>query len=414
MEKVTTWTSGVNKLAEAAEFFPQAAFAALSKSMQFQWSYLQRVVPDCDSCFEVLCNALNDIFWPAVLQGTISDSEKKLFTLPARHGGMGIHDPLLTAASFTNSRKCTALIVDAIKCSPVFSVLDHTEHLSKLHRKIKQDIEIQNLNLLESILPTFDNTKKSGIQRGIDGKTSAWLTVIPLAHHHFDLSDTEFRDSLALRYHRPLLRLPALCDGCGSQFTTGHALDCRKGGLVIQRHNEIRDALGDLASIAYKEVLREPVIREPNVQKNVPALVADLSVRGVWQSQTTTFFDVRVVDSDASSYVQRDVNAVLSSIEHIKKQKYSQAAECVHASFTPFVVTADGALGVEGKAFMHLLSEKIAATWHKSNSEVMGYVRARLMFAILRATNLCVRGSRVKWRRRMEIEDGAGLPYMQK
>ena len=101
---------------------------------------------------------------------------------------------------------------------------------------------------------------------------------------------------------------------------------------------------------------------------------------------------------------------MLSSIEHIKKQKYSQAAECVHASFTPFVVTA---LGVEGKTFMRLLSEKIAATWHKSNSEVMGYVRARLMFAILRATNLCIRGSRVKWRRRMELEDGAGLPYMQ-
>ena len=96
--------------------------------MQFQWSYLQRVVPDCNSCFEVLRNALSDIFWPAVLQGTISDSEKKLFTLPARLGGMGIHDPLLTVASFTNSRKCTALIVDAIKCSSVFSVLDHTEH----------------------------------------------------------------------------------------------------------------------------------------------------------------------------------------------------------------------------------------------------------------------------------------------
>ncbi|KAL5517867.1 hypothetical protein EMCRGX_G003498 [Ephydatia muelleri] len=32
LEKVTTWTSGVNKLAEAAEFYPQAAFAALSKT----------------------------------------------------------------------------------------------------------------------------------------------------------------------------------------------------------------------------------------------------------------------------------------------------------------------------------------------------------------------------------------------
>ena len=161
------------------------------------------------------------------------------------------------------------------------------------------------------------------VQRGIDGKTSAWLTVIPMAYHHFDLSATEFRDSLALRYHRPLLRLPALFN---SQFSTGHALDCRKGGLVIQRHNEIRDALGDLASIAYKEVVREPVVREPNDREKVPALVADLSVRGVWQPQATTFFDVRVVDSDENSYLHRDVGAILSLVEHTKKQKYSQAA----------------------------------------------------------------------------------------
>ena len=83
--------------------------------------------------------------------------------------------------------------------------------------------------------------------------------------------------------------MPALCDGCGSQFSTGHALDCRKGGLVIQRHNEIRDALGDLASIAYKEVVREPVVREPNDHEKVPALVADLSVRGVWHAASSYY-----------------------------------------------------------------------------------------------------------------------------
>lgn len=37
LEKVKTWTSGVGVLAEAAELYPQAAFAALSKSLQFQW-----------------------------------------------------------------------------------------------------------------------------------------------------------------------------------------------------------------------------------------------------------------------------------------------------------------------------------------------------------------------------------------
>ncbi|KAL5500267.1 hypothetical protein EMCRGX_G011794 [Ephydatia muelleri] len=29
----------------------------------------------------------------------------------------------------------------------------------------------------------------------------------------------------------------------------------KKGGLVTQRHNEVRDALGDLAAIVYKDVM---------------------------------------------------------------------------------------------------------------------------------------------------------------
>ena len=105
----------------------------------------------------------------------------------------------------------------------------------------------------------------------VDGKTSAWLAVLPLCTHHFDLSATEFRDALAMRYQRPLLRMPATCDGCGAAFNLEHALDCRKGGLVIQRHNEIRDALGDLASIAFRNVLKEPIVKEANIRDGTPA-----------------------------------------------------------------------------------------------------------------------------------------------
>ena len=61
------------------------------------------------------------------------------------------------------------------------------------------------------------------------------------------------------------------------------------------------------------------------------------------------------------------MGAVLSSIEHTKKQKYSQAADMIDVSFTQFVVTADGALGLEAKTFMRHFAEKIAAIWHKSN-----------------------------------------------
>ena len=47
----------------------------------------------------------------------------------------------------------------------------------------------------------------------------------------------------------------------------------------------------------------------------------------------------------------------------------------------------------------------------KPLSEVTGWVRARLAFAILRATNLCIRGIRVKWRSAVHMDDGAGLEF---
>ena len=40
------------------------------------------------------------------------------------------------------------------------------------------------------------------------------------------------------------------------EFTLQHALDCRKGGLTI----EVRVALGDYASTAFSDVIREPIL----------------------------------------------------------------------------------------------------------------------------------------------------------
>ena len=46
--------------------------------------------------------------------------------------------------------------------------------------------------------------KSCAIMRAVDGKTSNWLTVMPITRHHFDLSAVEFRDALAIRYGRLL------------------------------------------------------------------------------------------------------------------------------------------------------------------------------------------------------------------
>ena len=179
--------------------------------------------------------------------------------------------------------------------------------------------------MFDSTIDKFDSIHLRAILRGRDEKISSWLTVIPLAKNHFDLSAQEFRDALAIRYKKPLLNTSESCDGCGSVFSLSHALSCRKGGLVIQRHNEVRDALGDLASLVWSKVRREPVVRECNYMTGSNALVADLGVRGVWLPQAEALFDIRVVDTDAQSYGSRTPREVLKSAEKEKKAKYGEA-----------------------------------------------------------------------------------------
>ena len=85
----------------------------------------------------------------------------------------------------------------------------------------------------------------------------------------------------------------------GATLSLSHTLSCRKGGLVIQRHNEIGDTFGDLAALAWSQVKKEPVVNEPSSSN--PALIADLAVRLVLSPQVDVF-DIHVADTDASSY----------------------------------------------------------------------------------------------------------------
>ena len=99
--------------------------------------------------------------------------------------------------------------------------------------------------------------------------------------------------------------------------------------------------------------------------------------------------------------------------EEEKKRKYLQACLEQRRHFAPFVVSADGMLGREAEALLKRLSGKLATKWEQPYSQVCGFVRARLSIAIVRATHLCLRGSRVPAHkvsyRHPKWEDGAGL-----
>ena len=193
-----------------------------------------------------------------------------------------------------------------------------------------------------------------------------------------------------------LERSANFCDGYQSPFNLRHALACKKCGLLTLRHNEFRDAVGDLAFLVWKDVQREPVIREYNPQDETPALIADLFCRGVYVGQGGASFDIRVSDTDAISYQNRIPMSVLHSVEVERKTKFSDACQERHMSFTPLVVSVDGMLAPEFANFLRRIGEALSTKWEKPYSKTMNWVKCRLSLTVLRASSVRFRVTRTK------------------
>ena len=54
------------------------------------------------------------------------------------------------------------------------------------------------------------------------------------------MNKQQFWDGISVRYGWPLSNLPATC-ACSLKYDFQHSMSCKKGGLVLVRHNDICD-----------------------------------------------------------------------------------------------------------------------------------------------------------------------------
>ena len=103
----------------------------------------------------------------------------------------------------------------------------------------KREINAQRRAAAKSRIDRIDESLSpdllQAVQQTRDKGASSWLNGLPL-------NKQEFRDSLCLRYNLPVPNLLSCC-ACGEVFTVNHALSCKKGGFIAQRHDTIRDLL---------------------------------------------------------------------------------------------------------------------------------------------------------------------------
>ena len=129
--------------------------------------------------------------------------------------------------------------------------------------------------------------------------TSSWLTAVSLVDQDLVLNKQEFRDSLRLRCNMPLSDLPSKCV-CGEKYTVCHALSCKKGRFVAQRHDGVRNLLTSLIGKVCTNVEVEPQLQPLdnerfNLRTAVTSPKARLHFKALfWSRGVTAYFDVRV------------------------------------------------------------------------------------------------------------------------
>ena len=240
------------------------------------------------------------------------------------------------------------------------------------------------------------------------GESGAWLTQTPDKLNGTLLSMEEWRDNVRLQYGMRPVGLCERCDGCGAGFTVEHGLSCKKGGLVCQRHDDVRDEAGELAAMA---LTRTKVSYEPTIfyGKDVNAIQAsettqqtgsnaagdkargDVSINGLWKKGQTCILDIRVTDTDAKSYASSSLSKVLEKAAKVKKDKYLNACLERRRTFIPLVYSVDGMACKETKAFEKWVALLLATKHDHQYSEMVGFVRARMSLAIIRANTLMLR-----------------------
>ena len=406
--KIKSWIEDVEQLATFAETEPQIAYSAHTKALCMRWCFLQRTVPNIKNYFIPLEEAIRDKLIPAIIGRKITDVERQIIALPVRMGGLGIQNPVTTAdTEFRNSsvvtRNLTTLI---IRQETDLSNYDSASVKGEIAR-LKLEKEETMLAQLEEVKNLVDHKLKRSLELAGEKGAGAWLTALPLQSMGYVLSKQEFRDAICLRYGWRIPNTPSYC-GCGTKNSVDHTLNCKLGGYVTMRHNNIRNLEAALLKDVCKDIKIEPELLPLGNSETQSTNVAekarlDVSAVGIWSPMERTFLDIRVMHPNSPSYMDITPDQLYIQQEREKKRTYNdRILQVEKGSFSPLIFSTTGGMGPECTKYHKRIAELISNKRGESYPDTMNYLRTRLRFALLKSTLIAVRGERGRRRRTVD------------
>ena len=182
----------------------------------------------------------------------------------------------------------------------------------------------------------------------------------PSTFNETKLGAQEWRDALFLWHGLEPPDLPTHYGGCQAKFSTIHALDCKKGGLDMARHDELRDRVAYLAGKAFtpSHVRNDPLIYSGRSVKRTKATPAGaggktnhavvqppevteqkggLLIRDLCKQGTDSVHDMRFVNTDAPTHRTKDPARCLHKAERGEIGCTSRLASISASTSTPLL-----------------------------------------------------------------------------
>ena len=404
--KVNLWIDSIMMLSEIAQSEPHAAFAVFTHALQSRWTFIARAMPKLSSLFKPLEDAIRLHFLPAILRRPVNDLERKILSLPARFGGLGVFDPCCDCVcAHADSRMLTEPLVELVlNQQSDFVPGDLAGDVATIRAKLDLDREQYYKDQFKKLFDAAPSSMQACMNVAREKGASSWVTACPSHDHNTVLSKGDFIDAICIRYGWTLPNLPDVCV-CGATFDVQHALDCMIGGYRTLQHNEVRDVIANvMKETGYKAVEVEPRLQPlSGEQFEYKSAICDEDARsdikctGFWRSMRTAFFDIKVVSPYAKSYVHLSHASLYRNAEKSKEREYSERIKNVeHADFNPLVFTTAGGMAPQSQLVVKRIAAALSEKRDLPKSVVTGWLRCRLSFALLRTTLLCVRGTRVR------------------
>lgn len=314
--------------------------------------------------------------------------------MPIKLGGLGLHDPLVTALSqflacVSQGLRAFRRFVgndDAVPVGTEDTMSDVGTKLGSIPdwilRAIDQGSPFRAARLSAALYLVARDSEcppehLAFLKQADNPGRSAWLHCPPNKTAALFLDDDAF--SLMTRWHMNETIVHSsqkTCAACGEPCDAfgKHAVNCGQTLSFYTRHNHLRAALVRLLRRSGAQVEFEQAV--PGSAERP----ADLLVTAPWLTAKTAI-DVSVV-ADPEPRSPLAEGSAVGSQTALKISKYKQSCAAANWEFVPYVVDVHGGHGLKANSFLKKLCAAIAAHTGERYATVMGFARGSLSTAV--------------------------------